>query len=864
MSMESFTTPMMQQYIAVKKQYMDCLLFYRMGDFYELFLDDALVGAQVLNITLTSRPKGKDGRIPMAGVPYHAVDGYIAKLVKAGHRVAICEQITPPSKKGIIKREVIRVITPGTILDEKALAQKEHNFIASILPIPQGLALSIADISTGYFASSEIEGGDIGEIIRDVLTAYHPTECVLSPDVYNDKDFLGILSLHLDTNVTPFADWGKYAKNASEQLKDHFGLSTLQASGLHEKHNALIAASTLLGYLQYTQQGSVHHMRSLVEIPTLDYVTLDRATIMNLELFATLRDQETKNSLLAILDTTQTASGGRLLREWMRKPLKKAADISKRHMAVQTLLADSTVYTKLQEILPTITDIERLVARLSVGIGNARDIINVKQALLSVLAIKQTLAKQNDPLLTKLHKDISNEMHKVISLVEQTFVDEPPIDTKIGGMITSGVDSELDALHKLVKNGKQWMAEFEAQEREASGIATLKVRYNSVFGFYIEVSKANLHLIPEHYFRKQTLVNGERFTTKELKEQELKILTAEESMQQKEYEIFLQTLEKILSFTPQLQQTIQAIAQIDCLVSFAHNAKTYHYVQPKLLHSGDMHVKKARHPVIEQRLPARHFVPNDIDLDVTKQRILIITGPNMAGKSVYLRQVALIALMNQIGSFVPAERAELSLVDRIFVRSGASDMITSGLSTFMVEMAETAYILNHATKDSLIIMDEIGRGTSTYDGISIAWSVASYLATHFNPAPKTLFATHYHELQKLEQTYPKIIANYHMSVSNSSGNPIFLHELTPGAASHSFGIAVAKLAGLPEEVTDAASHMLETLEKDRTAEQNSTTPGNTKKEIIEKIKQLDLTEMTPLEALNTLDGMKKEIEKKNI
>lgn len=858
----------MKQYVEIKKQYEDCLLFYRMGDFYELFMDDAYIGAKVLNITLTGRPKGKDGRIPMAGVPYHAVDTYLAKLVKAGYKVAICEQMSLPNKKGIIEREVVRVITPGTMLDEKALEKKENNFLISIALDKDMLAISTVDISTGYFTTAEIQLDEHKQQLRDELSRLHPIECILSEEVYNNAEFLKILRSEKGLNIFCFQNWDIYANNAKAVLKKHFGVSTLASFGIESYVLPLKSSAALLGYLKETQKDNVSHLKKITLRSSEESVILDRSTIINLELFSTIREHDTRGSLLSVIDQTDTPMGGRLLKQWLRSPLTNREEITMRHSTVEELLSLPELRRVIKEQLVHIPDIERTLSRLSVNIGNARDLTNLRQALLTILQVKSKIFPLSSKLLSTCAAAISEELHAVNTLIADTIVDEPPIDLRNGGIIRKGVHAELDVLRERVTTSHDWVLELEKRERERTGISSLKVRFNHVFGFYIEISKSNLASVPDNYTRKQTLVNGERFITPELKEHEEIILTAEEKINEYEYQLFCEVLKQVLQYTATIQEAAQSIAVIDCLLSFATNAEKNGYIRPKLLYSGELHITGGRHPVVEKLLEEdKQFVPNDVLLDNTTQQLLLITGPNMAGKSVYIRQVAVLILLSQIGSFIPAERAEISIVDRIFVRSGASDVITSGLSTFMVEMVETAHILHHATKNSLIVMDEIGRGTSTYDGISIAWAVAEYLVTAIHPSPKTLFATHYHELQSLEESYPKQIRNFHMAVEESNGQPVFLHTIQPGGASHSFGVAVAKLAGVPDEVVKKATEILHNLEQrhvdstpDIKLEESRTQIVDFADHFIHKeLEDLDIHQLTPLDALNKLADLKQKM-----
>lgn len=791
-------------------------MLYRMGDFYELFLEDAHIGAHVLNITLTGKAGGKDGRIPMAGIPYHAVDTYLAKLVKAGYKVAICEQLSPPNKKGLVERDVIRVVTPGTLLDENALDKKENNYIVSILIQGEYASIAVADLSTGYFAVTEKKGA-YRLWLLDELARIGASECILPDHMYNDHEILKILNTQRGMNIYSLPRWYEYTDQAEKLLKNHFGVKTLAGFGIDSASGLMQTAAALLGYLQETQQTTVRHVKNITKYDSGTSMTFDNSTMLNLELFTTIREHNTRGSLLAVLDETTTSMGGRMLKSWIKNPLIDKNEITIRHEGVAVFLKEHKKRDFIRASLEKISDIERLLSRLSLNIGNARDLVNVRLSLTKILDIKDYIYTEEglqSVLCKSIAEHISPALQTVVQVIESYIVSEPPIDTKNGGLIVKGQSEELDQLRDLIGSSRQWMDKLEAAQRKATGIGSLKIRYNKVFGFYIEVSKSNLHLVPDTYTRKQTLVNAERFVTEDLKKHEEIILTAEERANELEYTLFTKVLEEVLAFTGEIQQAAQAIAALDCITAFAHISQKYGYVRPTLLDSGDLRIVQGRHPVVERLLDDDSpFVPNDVYMDRSSQRLLLITGPNMAGKSVFIRQIALIVLMNQIGCFVPAKRAEVSVVDRIFVRSGASDMITSGLSTFMVEMVETAHILHHATDKSLIVMDEIGRGTSTYDGISIAWAVAQYLATHFKKAPKTLFATHYHELQPLENEYPSVIKNFHMAVAGEKNSPVFLHTLLPGGASHSFGIAVAKLAGLPNEVIESAMMKLQKLEK---------------------------------------------------
>ena len=862
---------MMKQYMDIKAQYPDCLLFFRLGDFYELFMDDAKIGAEVLDITLTARDRGRDGKIPMAGVPFHAVDSYLSKLVKAGYKVAICEQVTEPDGSGLVEREVVRIVTPGTVLDEGSLEKKENNYLITLTFDDYNFALAAADVSTGFFQAFQVERGDLEQHLVNELTRLNPSECILSLHLYNQPKILKILKTVKNLNIFLFQEWVEHAQNAEENLKKHFGVVTLEGFGIGDKPLAQKAAAALLGYLKHTQKDKVDHIKDLSNFSSNDYLELDRSTIVNLELFSTIREGNKKGSLIHLLDRTKTSMGGRMLRQWLLKPLISKEHIERRLNAVSEFLTKRQKRNEIEEVLLRIVDIERLISRLSVGIGNSRDLVNLKLSLGEVDKIKNLLRDNFEAtLIGDLVSNINSDLDNVIKIVNESIVDEPPIDVKNGGMIKQGVDSDLDEIKDSIKDSKKWIQELEARERERTGINSLKVKFNQVFGYYIEITKSNLDSVPADYYRKQTLVNAERFITPELKHHEEIILTAEEKIKDLEYKLFLETVHKVLEFTIEMQQASKAVADVDCLISFSLLSEQNSYCRPEVVENGELKLVNGRHPVVEKLLEEREFVPNDVELNQTDKQLLIITGPNMAGKSVYIRQTALITLMAQMGSYVPAESALVSIVDKIYVRSGAADVITSGLSTFMVEMVETAHILNNATSKSLIIMDEIGRGTSTYDGVSIAWAVAEYLVNNEKISPKTMFATHYHELQRLEVDYPEKVKNFQVSAIEQNGELTFLHKVVSGGASHSYGIAVANLAGVPKEVTERAMKVLSTLEtRDFDFEdwleggthldkkRNQFDKTNTEKSnlLLKELKSIDLDKLSPLEALNFLSDL---------
>jgi DNA mismatch repair protein MutS len=862
-----FSTPMMQQYMQLKNQYADCLLWFRLGDFYEMFLEHAKIGSEILGITLTSRSRGKDGRIPMAGIPYHAADNYLAKLVNAGYKVAICEQVSEPNGKTLVDREVIRIVTPGTLLDEKILHHKENNYLLSLHVESDKLGVAVSDVSTGEFRVGEIDLSStqsLEQSINEVMLQFGPAECILPPAQSNEQavTLQHILSQYPRLHISSHQDWSHWIANYPQFLK-HFHLPS--QSDLAGQH----AAAALFGYLQHTQKAPLHHLHTVLPLFSTRSLQMNRSTILNLELFTTLYDHNPIGSLRESIDFTSTAMGGRLLKQWLHKPLTDKSAIEERLEAVSYFVDHRELRHQLKELLQHILDIERLLSRLSVKLGTPRDLKNIQVSLQFIFSVAEKLHQTPLSLAKTLSPKIQKTLTQLIEVLDLHLIEQPQLDPKAGSFIKDGIHPQLDTLRQTVTHSKDWLLALEMSERKKTGISTLKIKFNQVFGFYIEITNANLHLVPESYTRKQTLVNAERFTTPELKHHEEIILSAEIETSAIEYELFLQLVEKLLKEVATLQHTAHWIAEIDCLLGFAELAEQRRYVRPQLNTKGHIKITAGRHPVVEQLVQHHQFVPNSLELNSKDQQMMLITGPNMAGKSVLMRQVALITLLAHMGCFVPAEKADISITDQIFVRSGAADMITAGLSTFMVEMVETAYILHHATEQSLIIMDEIGRGTSTYDGISIAWSVAEFLA-QTKQSPKTLFATHYHELQQLAEKYPDKIHNFHMGVTEHQGTPIFLYTLKTGGASHSYGVAVAQLAGVPEKVIERATHILKELEQ-RNADLNhssigSTTPTTATQQIkkvtkitaIEKqLQELNLDKITPIEALNILSNWKK-------
>lgn len=906
MEESQFNTPMMRQYLALKKQYGECILFFRMGDFYEMFLDDAEVGAKILDITLTSRTKAKEGRIPMAGVPYHAADGYIAKLIQAGRKVAIAEQVSDPKAPGLVERKVVRIVTPGTIMDGEALDRRRANYVIALRFKSGKVGLARMEVSTGEFETISFDPGEKYGRLFDELARINPAECILTSEDYNDQDLLGYLSAGSDMNIFPYHDFVLQEKEAVKTILAVTSVPSLDILGFKEKDDsvALEAAASLWKYVAYTLQEEVPHIRTLKRYQASEFMLLDRSTILNLELFATLREGERKGSFVHLLDETVTAMGARLLRAWIRNPLLVASKIHVRHELVDLLVHESELRKFFKEGLELVHDVERLIARLATGMGNARDLVSLAQSLEAAMGLKKNwqsmVSKGSQKVIDLLEKEIFNDvdetMRILVTLIGEKIVPEPPVDVRSGKMIAAGVNTELDRLREIHGGGKDWIVKIEQRERSRTGIGSLKIRFNRVFGFYIEISKTNLHLVPSDYIRKQTLVNAERFVTEDLKVYEEQVLTAEEKINELEYQLFREIVGTTMEYIPQIQSTGQSIGTLDCVVNFAHLAEKYDYSRPEMVHTAELSIRQGRHPVVEYLLGPGAFVPNDIELHGdTGPTLLMVTGPNMAGKSVYIRQAAMICLMAQLGSFVPATSARLPIVDRIFVRSGASDAMSRGLSTFMIEMMETAHILRNATRQSLIVMDEIGRGTSTYDGISIAWAVAEALATEIDQLPdKTsqknkqtiiggpwvLFATHYHELQQLADNFTRI-ENMQVVVEQRDGEPVFLHAVVRGGASASFGVAVAKLAGVPLPVVTRAEEILKSLEsganKNSASSTNASKATSTKKglpvlpiraaqlgwlesdepAVLQQLRELDVERITPLEALAKLAELKK-------
>ncbi len=852
-------TPLLQQYHKVKERYKDAILLFRMGDFYEMFYDDAKIGAKVLGLTLTSRAHGKSARVPLAGVPVKSVDTYIARLVQAGLKVAVCEQLEAPGITKLIKRDVIEVITPGTVLRPTLIEERKNYFLLSITPYERIYGLAFADLSTGEFYATEMSFNSLAEAIQKI----DPKEIIVP------KEWDAIKKLFVDNQYpqTQIDDYYFSYDYAYDKLKKHFGVVNLDGFGLEDKHAAICAAGAILYYLEETQKNTLPHIRKISPYREGDYLLIDRMTRKNLELTERIRDGSIQGSLLSILDQTKTPGGARLLRRWILAPLLDVKTIKLRQDAISELVLSRYLLKELAEILSDIGDLERNASRIACERGNARDIIALKNWLKKIPLIKKTLKTTNSILLQNHFQNLE-DFANLIERVEKTLVEDPPLSITEGGIVKSGFSQELDELRSLSANAKEWIANLQQRERAHTGIPNLRINYNSVFGYYIEVTKSYLHLVPKNYIRKQTLVNNERFITPELKEYEAKILNAEDRIKVLEYEIFTELRKEVANEVPRILTLSSIISELDVLVSLATVAIANNYIKPEVNEGDEILIRDGRHPVIE-KLTTEPFIPNDTYLNLESHQILLITGPNMAGKSTYLRQVALIVIMAQIGSFVPASEARIGVVDKIFTRIGASDDLSRGVSTFLAEMSETANILNNATPQSLVILDEIGRGTATYDGLAIAWAVVEYLHQNQAIKPKTLFATHYHELTDIIQYLPRV-KNYNFLVKEYGDEIIFLKKCVEGKSDRSYGIAVAKLAGLPQVVIDRAKEVLADFEKGEEVSIRSLTKDKEfqislfqpiEHPLLEEIRKLNLDTLTPLEALNILHRLKRQLEK---
>jgi DNA mismatch repair protein MutS len=872
MAKDNFTTPMMEQYLRIKKDHRDALLFFRLGDFYEMFYEDAQVASPILEIALTSRQK-----VPMCGVPYHAVNSYLAKLLKRGFKVAICEQVEDPkAAKGVVKRDVIKVLTPGTAVELELEGSKENVFIASLYLEKGEWGLALIDLASGFIRATEGNAGERKNLAFELFRTA-PKEIIFPAGEEEDIERISGKNDLPPFMKSPVEAWAFDFPQAKNLLQQHFMVKSLAGFGLEENRLAVSAAGALLYYLKKVRKDSLSLIRQISFFHTSQHMTLDATTIKNLELTRNLRDGRVKDSLLDVIDYTVTSLGGRLLKNWLLQPLLDCAEIRARQDAVEECLRKTIERQELRETLKGIFDLERLTGKISLAVAQPRDLVSLKRSL-SLLPKIQSLLSSFVALTIKNIAQHWDNAQDIVQLVDRAILDEPAFLLTEGGIIKDGYDSELDELREISRSGKSFISLLEKKERERTSIGSLKVRYNKVFGYYIEVTKSNLHLVPSDYIRKQTLVSSERFLTPELKEYEDKVLTAEERIGELEHKLFLEVRDKIAQETERLQRIAAAIARLDVLSSLAELAAQRNYFRPVVDNEDRIHVVEGRHPVIEKTSP-EPFIPNDTLVDREENQILIVTGPNMGGKSTYLRQVALISILAQIGSFVPAKRAGLGIVDRIFTRIGAMDFLNLGQSTFMVEMIETANILNNATSRSLILLDEIGRGTSTFDGLSIAWAVAEYLHEKEEVKARTLFATHYHELTELALTL-KRIKNYHISVKEWKDEIIFLRKILPGPSDQSYGIHVAKLAGIPRSVIERAKEVLFNLEKlefddaglPRIAYRSRRKRDKAQlllfeeereqeklRELKEKIEECDISSLTPLAALNFLSELKEKL-----
>ena len=872
--MSNELTPMMKQYMQTKEEYKDCILFYRLGDFYEMFFDDALTASKELEITLTGKNCGLEERAPMCGIPYHAVDSYLNRLVSKGYKVAICEQVEDPkTAKGIVKREVIRVVTPGTNLDTQGLDETKNNYIMCIVYMADQYGLSVADVTTGEYLVTEL---DSQTKLMDELYKFMPSEIVCNEAFYMSGLDLDDLKNRLHMAIYSLEAWYFDDTLCRETLQEHFKVASLEGIGLSDYECGMIASGALLKYLEETQKNSLSHMSRLTRYATGNYMVLDSATRRNLELVETLREKQKRGSLLWVLDKTKTAMGARTLRKYVEQPLIDKESIVKRLDAVAELKDNAICREEIREYLNPVYDLERLVGKITYQSANPRDLIAFQSSLSMLPSVKCILKDMESDLLKEIYEEL-DPLEELCDLVGRAIQEEPPLAMKEGGIIKDGYNEEVDRLRKAKSEGKNWLADLETKEREKTGIKNLRIRYNKVFGYYLEVTNSSKDLVPDYYTRKQTLANAERYIIPELKELEDTILGAEDKLCALEYELYCEVRNTIAAELTRIQRTAKAVAKLDVIASLALVAERNNYVRPKINEKGVIDIRDGRHPVVEKMIPNDMFIANDTYLDDKKQRISIITGPNMAGKSTYMRQAALIVLMAQLGSFVPASSANIGLVDRIFTRVGASDDLASGQSTFMVEMNEVANILRNATSKSLLILDEIGRGTSTFDGLSIAWAVVEYISNSKLLGAKTLFATHYHELTELEGKISNV-NNYCIAVKEKGDDIVFLRKIVKGGADKSYGIQVAKLAGVPDPVINRAKEIVEELvTADITgkvkdiAVQGSETKKKTQKkldevdltqfslfdtvkddDVLNELKELDISHMTPMDAMNKL------------
>lgn len=872
----SEVTPMMQQYLKTKEEYQDCILFYRLGDFYEMFFDDAKTVSKELELTLTGKSCGLEERAPMCGIPYHAVDSYLNRLVKKGYKVAVCEQMEDPKlTRGLVKREVIRIVTPGTNTDMQALDESKNNYILSVVYLAGRYGLSVADVTTGAYYVTEAE---TEQKLMDEVMKYAPSEIICNEAFYMSGVDIENIRDRLSISVSSLEAWYFSQEMSENTLLEHFHVNSLEGLGLKDFPCGVIAAGALLKYLYETQKNSLVHMTSIRPYTTGMFMVIDSSTRHNLELVETIREKQKRGSLLWVLDKTKTAMGARLLRSYVEQPLIHRDEIEGRYDAIEELNANIIDREEFREYLNQIHDLERLMTRVTYQTANPRDLLALCSSIKMLAPIKQVLSDFHCGLLAKVQEEI-DPLTDIYELIESSIQQEAPISIREGGIIKTGYNEEIDKLRKASTDGKGWLAELEEKEREKTGIKNLKIKYNKVFGYYLEVTNSYKNLVPETYMRKQTLANAERYITPELKEMEDLILGAEDKLAVLEYDVYCDIRSKTAAEIVRIQKSAKAAAMLDVLVSFAVVAEENQYCRPKLNEDGIIDIKDGRHPVVEKMISNGQFITNDTYLDNASKRISIITGPNMAGKSTYMRQTALIVMMAQIGSFVPAKSANIGLVDRVFTRVGASDNLAGGQSTFMVEMNEVANILRSATSNSLLILDEIGRGTSTFDGLSIAWAVVEHISNPKLLGAKTLFATHYHELTELEGKLDNV-NNYCIAVKEKGDDIVFLRKIVKGGADKSYGIQVAKLAGVPESVIKRAKEIVEELSANDITEiaQHLTVHTGTKKagkqqpdevdleqmslfdtvkndDIIEELGNIDVNGMTPVEAMIKLNEL---------
>jgi len=861
-------SPMMQHYLDTKKDYKDSILFYRLGDFYEMFFDDAILASRELELTLTGKECGQEERAPMCGVPFHAAENYIARLISKGYKVAICEQMEDPKQaKGIVKRDVIRVVTPGTVIESNLLDEKKNNYIMSVYKSGIYFGIAVCDVSTGDFRATQIKETNNFSAALDEISRYSPAEIVVNNLMYDTTEEIAKIRERFQIYISKQED-NKFSDNVEELTSKYNVVDESENKiEINDKTLCICAINGLLTYILETQKTNLDHINKIILYNNTKYMCLDINARRNLELTEKLRDKSKKGTLLWVLDKTSTSMGGRRLRRWINDPLLDIEKINKRLNSVKELKDNPILRGDIADLLKKVYDIERLVGKISYGNANARDLISLKNSVKQLPELKKIMSNTESTLLKELYNEL-DILEDIYNIIDVAIVEEPPISVKEGGIIKKGYNEEIDKLKMATTDGKNWLIQLEANEREKTGIKGLKVGFNKVFGYYIEVTKSNISLVPDRYIRKQTLTNGERYVTEELKKLENELLGAEEKVINLEYNAFCEIREIIEKQLLRIQRTADIVATLDVLNSFAIVAEDMNYCMPIVDNSGIIDIKGGRHPVIEKILPSGEFVDNDTYLDKEDNRFSIITGPNMAGKSTYMRQVALITLMAQCGSFVPATFARLGVVDKIFTRIGASDDLSMGQSTFMVEMMEVATILKEATQNSLVILDEIGRGTSTYDGLSIAWAVAEYMSDKEKCGAKTLFATHYHELIGLEQKIQGV-KNYSIAVKEKGEDIIFLRKIVAGGTDESYGVHVAKLAGVPQTVTKRSNEILRTLErksilgsKEQEKENKKVAEGQLDMynyklaEIAHEIDKIDLNSLTPIDALNTLVKIK--------